>query len=145
MTARALLMAFVLGLGAMAAEPLPTGIWRTFDDKTGELHGLVEITETAGELKGRILKSYDPKKPNPLCDLCEGERKGQPVIGMVFLWGLRKEGEGFGGGYILDPDNGRTYKAKLKLIDQGEKLQVRGFIGISLLGRTQTWVRDASH
>ena len=118
------------------------GRWKTYDDKTGQVHGLVEITEEQGVLKGRILKSYDPLKPNPTCDLCEGENHGKPVLGMVFLWGLTQQGEEFKGGFILDPDNGKVYKAKLRLEEGGHKLQVRGFIGISLLGRTQTWVRE---
>ena len=142
MTARAVLLALVAGLVALAAPPSPVGVWKTYDDKTGELHGLVQITETAGGLTGRILKSYDPKKPDPRCDQCDGERKGQPVIGMVFLWGLQRDGDEYRGGYILDPDNGRVYRAKLRLADQGRRLQVRGFIGFSLLGRTQTWTRD---
>lgn len=141
MTVRGLLLAFVLGLPVLAGGPSPVGTWRTYDDRTGALHGLVEITEAGGELQGRILKSYDPAKPNPVCDRCEGARKGQPVIGMVFLWGLRRDGDDYRGGYILDPDNGKVYKAKLHLAEGGKKLEVRGFIGISLLGRTQTWVR----
>lgn len=143
MTTRSLLLALLCTLAAQAAGPAsPVGRWKTYDDHTGALHGLVEITEVHGELQGRILKSYDPQKPNPTCDHCEGERKGQPVLGMVFLWGLTPQDGEYKGGYILDPDNGRVYKAKLRLDDGGRKLRVRGFIGFSILGRTQTWVRD---
>jgi uncharacterized protein (DUF2147 family) len=137
------LLSVLLAVSALAGPPdTPVGRWKTYDDKTGAVHGLVEVTEEQGVLKGRILKSYDPLKPNPTCDLCEGENKGKPVLGMVFLWGLSRQGDEFKGGFILDPDNGKVYKAKLKLEDGGRKLQVRGFIGISLLGRTQTWVRE---
>jgi len=143
MSIRTAILLLFAAASALAASPMsPVGRWKTFDDKTGALHGLVEITEEQGALKGRILKSYDPLKPNPTCDLCEGERKGQPTIGMVFLWGLTGKGEEFTGGFILDPDNGKVYKAKLKLNEGGRKLLVRGFIGISLIGRTQTWVRE---
>ncbi len=143
MTLRTALIMVLVAASALAAPPMgPVGKWKTYDDKTGALHGLVEITEEQGVLKGRILKSYDPLKPNPTCDLCEGERQGQPVLGMVFLWGLTRQGEEFKGGYILDPDNGKVYKAKLRVDGGGHKLLVRGFIGISLLGRTQTWVRE---
>ena len=143
MTFRAAFLMVLLAAAAQAGPPAgPVGRWKTYDDKTGALHGLVEITEEQGVLQGRILKSYDPLKPNPTCELCEGERKGQPVLGMVFLWGLTRQGEEFKGGFILDPDNGKVYKAKLKLDEGGRKLLVRGFIGISLLGRTQTWVRE---
>ena len=140
---KALLLAALLpGLLAGAEPGSPAGRWRTYDDRTGALHGLVEVTEEHGELRGRILKSYDPAKPNPTCDSCEGERKGKPVLGMVFLWGLTRKGDEFAGGSILDPDNGKVYRARLRLDDQGRKLRVRGFIGISLLGRTQVWIRD---
>ena len=143
MTLRTVFITVLVAASALAGAPTgPVGRWKTYDDKTGALHGLVEITEEQGVLKGRILKSYDPLKPNPICDLCEGERKGQPVLGMVFLWGLTREGEAFKGGFILDPDNGKVYKAKVRVDEGGHKLLVRGFIGISLLGRTQTWVRE---
>lgn len=143
MTLRTTLITVLLAASALAGTPAgPVGRWQTYDDKTGALHGLVEITEDQGVLKGRILKSYDPLKPNPTCDLCEGERKGQPTIGMVFLWGLTKQGDDYKGGFILDPDNGKIYKAKIRVDDGGRKLQVRGFIGFSLLGRTQIWVRE---
>ena len=143
MTLRTVLITVLVAASALAGAPTgPVGRWKTYDDKTGALHGLVEITEEEGVLKGRILKSYDPLKPNPTCDLCEGERKGQPVLGMVFLWGLTREGEAFKGGFILDPDNGKVYKAKVRVEDGGKRLLVRGFIGISLIGRTQTWVRE---
>ena len=143
MTLRAALFTVLVAASALAGPPTsPVGRWKTYDDKTGALHGLVEITEEQGVLKGRILKSYDPLKPNPTCDLCEGDRKGRPVLGMVFLWGLTRQGEDYKGGFILDPDNGKVYKAKVRLDEGGHKLLVRGFIGISLLGRTQTWVRE---
>ncbi|MDR3683430.1 MAG: DUF2147 domain-containing protein [Geothrix sp.] len=143
MTFRTALITTLVAASVLAGTPTgPVGRWKTYDDKTGALHGLVEITEENGVLKGRILKSYDPLKPNPTCDLCEGERKGQPVLGMVFLWGLTRQGEEFQGGYILDPDNGKVYRAKVRVDEGGRKLLVRGFIGISLLGRTQTWVRE---
>jgi uncharacterized protein (DUF2147 family) len=136
-----LILALAVGAALGGSPSAPLGRWKTYDDRTGALHGLVEITEENGALKGRILKSYDPLKPNPSCDLCEGERKGQPVLGMVFLWGLTRQGDEFKGGFILDPDNGKVYRAKVRVDEGGRKLLVRGFIGISLLGRTQTWLR----
>jgi uncharacterized protein (DUF2147 family) len=143
MSFRNVLITILVAASALAGEPTgPGGRWKTYDDKTGALHGLVEITEEQGVLKGRILKSYDPLKPNPTCDLCEGERKGQPVLGMVFLWGLTRQGEEYKGGFILDPDDGKIYRAKLRVDEGGKKLLVRGFIGISHIGRTQTWVRE---
>jgi uncharacterized protein (DUF2147 family) len=132
----------VLASCALAVPPGPVGRWKTIDDVSGAQKGLVEITEEGGTLRGRILKTFDPKKPNPTCDLCEGELKGKAVLGMVFLWGLSRQGEEYKGGFILDPDNGKIYKAKVRVEEGGRKLLVRGFIGISLIGRTQTWVRE---
>lgn len=141
---------FILGLAAalvsgsvFAAGMTPVGKWKTIDDKTGKEKSIVEITETSGgELTGKVLQLFNSDKgPNPLCDECTGARKDQPVIGMVILWGVHKDGDVWDGGSILDPKNGKTYSVKLTPSDGGTKLQVRGFIGWSLLGRTQVWNR----
>ena len=88
-----------------------------------------------------MVEVFSATTPNPTCGLCEGALKDQPVIGMTILRGLRRDGSGFGGGTILDPDEGRTYRCTATLRDGGRKLEVRGFIGVPLLGRTQIWVR----
>ncbi len=77
-----------------------------------------------------------------MCTLCDGANKGQPVIGMTFMWGLKKDGEEYAGGSILDPDNGKVYKSKMTLIEDGKKLKVRGYLGVPMFGRSQTWVRQ---
>ena len=77
-----------------------------------------------------------------VCEACSGELKDKPVQGMQILQGLKADGDWYEGGTILDPNNGKVYKAKLRVVDGGAKLEVRGFIGISLLGRTQTWLRE---
>jgi uncharacterized protein (DUF2147 family) len=122
----------------------PTGLWKTIDDKTGKERSLVRITETNGVFEGRVEKIYDQPGDDPqhLCKECEGERKDKPIIGMTILWGLKKDGEQYAGGEILDPKNGSIYRAKMKLLDGGKKLEVRGFIGVSLFGRSQTWLRE---
>lgn len=120
----------------------PVGTWKTYDDAGKVQKGVVLITEQGGVLQGKIIKTFDPAKPNPLCEECDGERKNKPVIGMTFLWDLKKDGEEFNGGRILDPENGKIYKAKMNLKDGGKKLEVRGFLGFSLLGRSQTWQRE---
>jgi uncharacterized protein (DUF2147 family) len=84
----------------------------------------------------------DPKDPDPRCDRCEGELKGKPLIGLHILWDLRKDGDAWSGGRILDPDNGKVYKCHIAMEQDGKKLKVRGFIGLSLLGRTQYWLRQ---
>ena len=90
----------------------------------------------------QLLNRQPDDDPENLCRKCEGARKDQPVIGMTILWGLKKDGDQFSGGEILDPKNGKVYRAKMKLVDNGAKLEVRGFIGVSLFGRSQTWVRQ---
>jgi uncharacterized protein (DUF2147 family) len=139
-----LLILILTTLAAHAAEPSPVGLWRTIDDNTGKPRGLVRITETNGEYQGKVEKAF-PKPgedSNPKCEKCEGARRDQPVIGMTILWGLKKQGEEYNGGEILDPENGKIYRARLKLDDGGKKLDVRGFIGISLFGRSQIWLRQ---
>ena len=129
---------------AYAAEQTPAGLWRTIDDHTGKARGLVRITETDGEYQGRVEKTF-PKpgeEPNPKCEKCEGARQNQPVIGMRILWGLVKNGNEYQNGEILDPETGQIYRARIKVEDGGKKLDVRGFIGFSLLGRSQIWLRE---
>jgi uncharacterized protein (DUF2147 family) len=127
-----------------AAEPSPAGLWKTIDDQSGQPKGLVRIREINGQYEGKIEKIF-PKPgddPAPKCDKCDGPRRNQPVLGMTFLWGLTKQGDEYHGGEILDPENGKVYRAKMKLADGGKKLEVRGFIGFSLFGRSQTWLRE---
>ena len=127
-----------------AAESTPVGLWKTIDDNTGQPRGLVRIREIDGRYEGRVEKGFprpDEKEP-PRCDKCDGARHNQPVLGMTILWGLTQQGDEYQGGEILDPESGKIYRVKMKLIDGGKKLEVRGFIGISLLGRSQTWLRE---
>ena len=135
-----------LHFGALAGDQnSPIGKWRTIDDHTGKQKSVVEVYEEHGELKGKILKLIpvgDEDVSTKKCDQCPGEFKDKPILGMVFLWGLKKEGDEYKNGSILDPKNGRIYKAKVALEEHGKKLHVRGFIGVALLGRSQIWVRD---
>lgn len=133
-----------LSIGTAFAADMnsPIGTWKTIDDATGKQKGLVQITEAGGVYSGKVLKTFRADKPNPICEKCDGDLKNKPVIGMTFLWDLKKDGEEFEGGKILDPENGKVYKAKMKLIEGGKKLEVRGFIGFSLIGRSQVWVRE---
>lgn len=112
-------------------------------NEKGEPEGLVRIVEVAGELRGTVEKVYSPPAPDahPLCVPCTGELEGKPVIGLQILSGLRWDGEQYSGGRILDPNNGKFYRCLMRLADGGRKLEVRGYIGISLLGRTQVWLR----
>jgi uncharacterized protein (DUF2147 family) len=130
-------------VNAQASES-PVGVWRTIDDKTGKEKSLVRIVEANGELRATIEKLFrEPhEEPNPNCDKCPGERKNKPVLGMMIMTGLKKSGSEYDGGEILDPANGKTYRVKMWTAEGGKKLNVRGFIGVSLLGRTQVWVRE---
>ncbi|MFD0737943.1 DUF2147 domain-containing protein [Lysobacter koreensis] len=129
---------------AAFAQSSPVGTWTTIDDKTKKPKSVVEIYETSnGTLAGRVNEILQSDRgPNPVCDKCSGERKNKPVKGMVILWGLKKKGSGWEGGQILDPATGKVYSAKVSPTAGGKKLDVRGFMGFSLLGRTQTWVRQ---
>lgn len=120
----------------------PVGYWKTIDDKTGKVRSIVHITEVNGELQGKIDKLLAATEPNPKCDKCTDHRKDQPVLGMVFLSGLKKDGNAYAGGQILDPDNGKIYKSKVELSEDGKKLNVRGYIGAPMFGRSQVWLRQ---
>ncbi len=115
------------------------GQWETYDDKTKEKKAVVEIYEVDDIYYAKIVKSYISEK-DAVCENCKGKRKGTPIIGLVIIENIKKDGDEFKGGTILDPENGKTYKCKLKLGDDG-KLKVRGYLGFSLIGRTQYWTR----
>jgi len=118
-----------------------SGTWKTFDDDTQQPAAIVQIAEKNGVYSGVILKLLDPSAPL-VCDKCTDNRKGKPITGMEILSGLKKTGDAYSGGLILDPDDGEIYRAEMKLKDQGSKLDLRAYIGIPLLGRTQTWIRE---
>jgi uncharacterized protein (DUF2147 family) len=128
---------------ALAQEASPVGLWKTIDDETGKPKALIRITESNGELNGKIEKLFKgaDEDQNPKCDKCEGARKDQPIIGMTILSGMKPEGAEYNGGQILDPANGKVYKSKMSFADSNKKLNVRGYIGMPMLGRTQNWVR----
>ncbi|TDR32558.1 DUF2147 domain-containing protein [Hydromonas duriensis] len=120
-----------------AAFADPTGTWRTIDDKTGQAKSLVRISNEGGKYVGRIAEILNGPS---VCDICEGEFHGKNLIGQTILWGLKSEGDNkYGGGRIQDPKNGKTYNASM--VDNGNSLDVRGYIGVSALGRTQKWQR----
>ena len=128
---------------ALAQEATPVGRWTTIDDETKKPKSVIAIYEEDGKLFGKIEKIFpEPgEKPDPVCEKCEGTLKDQPIIGMVIMRNLKKDDDEWSGGTILDPKNGKTYKCKIAVEDKGKKLKVRGYIGMSLLGRTQHWVR----
>jgi len=136
----------VFGFSALSAmaQMSPVGLWKTISDKDGSVTSEVRITDTAGVLAGKIEKTYRADaKPGAKCIECKDDRKDQPIIGLELMRGLKKtDGKDvWEGGTIVDPDSGTIYKAKVTPIDGGKKLEMRGFVGFALLGRTQTWIR----
>ena len=132
----------MLSAGACFAQMTPVGTWQTLDDKTKEAKSEVQITEASGVLNGKITKLLRKEaKQDLVCDECTDDRKGKPVLGMEILRGVKKvDGKDvWEDGKVLDPENGKTYAAKLTPIEGGKKLEMRGSIGP--FGRTQTWVR----
>lgn len=142
--AAALLAAMLVSASALADDASPVGLWKNIDDVSGKPKALIRITEANGELQGRLEKLFlaPGADQTPKCDKCEGARKDQPVLGMVFMSGLKKDGDEYSGGEILDPDNGKVYRSKLKVIEGGKKLNVRGYVGVPMFGRSQVWVRE---
>ena len=134
----------LVAASAMAQDASPVGVWKTIDDETGKPKSLVRITESNGELRGKIEKLFREagEEQNPKCEKCEGSLKDQPIVGMTIITGMKKDGNEYNGGQILDPNNGKVYKSKMSLVEGGKKLDVRGYIGVPMLGRTQTWVRQ---
>ncbi|CAP52317.1 Putative secreted protein [Xanthomonas campestris pv. campestris] len=146
-TFKTLIVALPLAAASLLAQAAdsPVGRWKTIDDETGKPKSVVQIEQAAnGTLSGKVVEILQSNHgPNPTCDKCDGALKGKPIKGMTILWGLKPDGTAvWGGGSVLDPAKGKTYKAKITLTEGGKKLQMRGYVGIEALGRTQTWVRE---
>jgi uncharacterized protein (DUF2147 family) len=127
----------------LAANNMLIGLWETIDDNTNKPRALVHIVKNNNEYQAVVEKGLAPDdSPNKLCENCTDARKNQPIIGMTIMQGMHQHGEIFEDGEILDPENGKVYSCQLKLLEGGKKLEVRGFIGFSLLGRSQIWLRE---
>ena len=129
---------------ALAGPPDPiVGTWAAADED-GDVGALVSMGDMGGPFVGRITKLFPaPGDPaNPTCDTCTGARMGAPLMGLTVVEGLRRQGAGYEGGRILDPDTGTQYQLKAQLGDDGRTLTIRAFAGVALLGRTQTWRRQ---
>ncbi|STX51187.1 putative signal peptide protein [Legionella busanensis] len=133
-----ILMALVMPLAI--AAPSPAGTWTTIDDKTGQKRAIVRLSTSGGTLNGSIVKVFSQPGDTGVCKNCPGGFRNKPIVGLTFLWGLKDKGNGvWDGGQILDPKTGKVYRAKITV--QGNRLYVRGYVGLSALGRTQVWVR----
>ncbi len=131
---------FVAVAGIFSAGAQVTGKWKTIDDETGEAKSIVEIYESNGKIYGKVVEILNPAKKNAKCTKCSGADKDKPILGLTIIKGLTKDGDEYTDGDILDPNKGKLYSCTIEL-DGNDKLDVRGYLGISLLGRTQTWYR----
>ena len=139
----ALALPALLAAGGAWAQTTPVGLWKTIDDETKQEKSLVRISESDGVVLGKIEKLLDPSKADSKCDKCSDDRKDKPIVGMEIVRGVKKaEADNtWEGGTILDSTEGKVYKVRMQPADGGKKLEVRGYIGMPMLGRTQTWVR----
>jgi uncharacterized protein (DUF2147 family) len=125
------------------ASPLdsPVGRWKTVDDSTGKVKSIVAIREENGKLYGTIEELFDPPVPHPTCYLCTGDLKDRPLVGLRILWDFAPDDGQWSGGQVLDPETGRIYRASIALEDSGKKLRLHGYFLVTLLGRTEHWLR----
>jgi uncharacterized protein (DUF2147 family) len=144
-TASAVLAAGIGLMGAWAAEPTAVGLWEQVDENTGRAESWFRISEKNGVYQGNIVKMFPKPGDNTnepwVCDKCEGEEKGAPVLGLALIKGMRRDGLRYEGGTIMDPRDGQVYRALMNLSSDGKKLEVRGFLGFALFGRSQVWNR----
>jgi uncharacterized protein (DUF2147 family) len=127
---------------ALASLPAsPVGRWKTVDDSTGKVKSIVAIREENGKLYGTIEELFDPPVPHPTCYLCTGDLKDRPLVGLQILWDFVPDGVQWSGGQVLDPETGKIYRASIALEDGGKKLRLHGYFLVTLLGRTEHWLR----
>jgi uncharacterized protein (DUF2147 family) len=131
------------------AQRTPRGSWNTISDQDGRATATVQIADSGGVYRGTVRALLVPAEPNDsVCGRCSGDRRGRRIVGMEILSGMHHVGDSarreWGGGEILDPETGKTYKAIMTLSDDGQTLTVRGYIGFSVFGRSQKWKRAES-
>jgi uncharacterized protein (DUF2147 family) len=126
-----------------AAEPSAVGLWEQVDESSGKAESWFRITERNGIYEGAIVKIFfkPGEDPNWVCDKCQGAERGAPVLGLTLVKGMRRNGDTYEDGTIMDPRDGSVYRALMRLSPDGRKLEVRGYLGISLFGRSQVWNR----
>ena len=126
-----------------AAEPTATGLWEQVDENSGQPESWFKIEERNGVYEGKIVKIFfkPGEDPNWVCDQCQGADKGRPVQSLTLIRGMQRNGNSYENGTIMDPRDGKVYRALMRLTPDGQKLEVRGYLGISLFGRSQVWNR----
>jgi uncharacterized protein (DUF2147 family) len=116
------------------------GKWKTIDDETGEVKSIVEVYEKSGKIYAKVVEILRAEHKKDICTKCEGAEKNKPILGMIIMNGLEKDGSEYNGGTILDPQNGKKYKCYITL-ESPDKLKLRGYVGVAIMGRTQYWTR----
>ncbi|HMR87360.1 MAG TPA: DUF2147 domain-containing protein [Saprospiraceae bacterium] len=129
---------FIMNASFVLAQS-PVGVWKNLDDEDGKEKSHIEIYEQNGTLRGKVIKLL-PAATITKCNACTGTNKGKSLVGMDILWDLKKSGKTWDSGQIMDPKNGKIYDCKIELKGT-DKLNVRGYMGVSMFGRTQTWYR----
>jgi uncharacterized protein (DUF2147 family) len=129
-----------LAATAVFAET-PAGVWKSIDDATGKEKAIIRITEANGVFTGKIEKLLDPAKQDSKCDECTDDRKGKPVVGLTIIRNVKKGETHWEGGDILDAANGKVYRVRLTPSADNKKMDVRGYFGNPIFGRTQVWLR----
>lgn len=122
----------------------PIGYWKTIDDITGKPKSIVQISRSSDQmLTAKVIKIFPANSihQNKICTACSGDKHNKPIVGMVIMSGLKSAEKQWTNGHILDPENGKTYKCTVRLTEQGKKLNVHGYVGFPLFGRSQTWER----
>lgn len=141
----AILPLFIISTWTFAQSSTPVGTWTTIDDKSHQPRSVIQIWESYGKLYGKIVKTFPKPGDTGICKKCPGAFKDKPIKGLTIMWQLKSDGANkWSGGEILDPESGNIYKVKLKMSPDGKTLDVRGYIGFSLFGRTQVWHRGAN-
>ena len=131
---------FIADPALAQATDSPVGLWKTIDDETKQARSLVRISESNGVVSGKVEKLLTPGRENAVCTECEGDQKDKPITGMTVLSGMKKNNDVYDGGTIFDAGKGKTYRSRLKVVEGGKQLEVRGYVGP--VYRTQVWVRE---
>jgi len=114
------------------------GKWKSINEETNKDESVIEIYQEKGVFYGKIIELLDPKSKGAICQNCNGNNKNKPIKGLVIINGLKKDGDEWSGGKVLDPKNGKEYKCYITLKDN-DTMKLRGYVGFSVFGRTAYW------